>query len=968
MFFLVRARGQFDEPLFGSLRIVFRTRCELFACMTLVEPGTRLGRYEIRSPLGAGGMGEVYLAQDTTLRRHVALKLLPFRFTEDTDRLQRFEQEAQAASALNHPNIVTIHEIGREGAMHFMATEFVEGETLRERLRRGPLKLGEALDVGVQTAAALSAAHAAGIVHRDIKPENIMLRPDGYLKILDFGLAKLTERHAEAIDTQAPTMAKVATNPGTVMGTTHYMSPEQTRGLEVDARTDIWSLGVLLYEMIAGRVPFEGGTQSDVIVSILDREPPPLSSLAGEVPAELQRIIRKALSKDREERYQTVKDLLIDLKSLRQDLAFESRREYSVAPDAQGRTSSGARAATQGFGATTISDARPRTGEVERAHTTLGEQSSASGIKRGKSRLLLIAAAVLIVLAGLGYLLYSFVLKPRSASKTVMFLQNMQVTQLTTNGKSRDAVISADGKYVAYVMDDGGQQSLWVRQVAAANSVQVVAPAAVTYQGLAFSHDGNYVYYNLWDRKNVGEIYQVPVLGGAPPRKIVHDVMPGILVSPDDKRLVYVRGYARENLAALLISNADGTGERTLVTCQSPDGCWGGDLSPDGKRFALIRWNDSAKTSTIVEIPVDGGPEKLISVQRWMSIGSMQWLGDGSGLVVTASDQRNSPSQIWFISYPDGEGRKVTNDLNGYSSLSLTADSTTMVTVRGNGLANIWVLTGGDTAAARQITSGNTEGALGLAWTPDGRIIYSSIASGRWDIWIMQPDGTNQKQLTFNAGSNRMPTVSSDGRYIVFVSDRTGTDHIWRMDIDGGNPKELTHTDGDVSPTISPDGKWVVYTSWTSSTQALWKVSLEGGEPVLILNKQLPSPSFSPDGKSIASSYWDDQSEPQQWRVAIVSFPEGQIVKTLDMPTSAVTEGGIFSMRWTPDGRALTHIDNRGGVSNIWRLPVDGSKPTALTDFKQERIFSFGWSSDGRQLAVARGRSNSDVFLIKGFR
>ncbi|HEX8890799.1 MAG TPA: protein kinase [Pyrinomonadaceae bacterium] len=934
----------------------------------LVEPGTRLNRYEIRSLLGRGGMGEVYLAQDTTLRRPVALKLLPARFTEDSDRLQRFEQEAQAASALNHPNIITIHEIGREDSVHFMATEFVEGETLRHRMEREPLKLSEALEIGVQAAAALTAAHAAGIIHRDIKPENIMLRPDGYIKILDFGLAKLTERRAEMIDTQAPTMAKVATNPGTVMGTTNYMSPEQTRGLEVDARTDIWSLGVLLYEMVTGHAPFEGETQSDVIVSILDREPLPLSSESREVPAELQRIIRKALSKDREERYQTVKDLLIDLKSLRQELAFESRLEYSLAPNANRRASSGKYAVAQGFGATTIKDSRTRTGEALRAQTTPGDQSFASGVNRGRSGRYIMLAVTTITLLGLGYLFYAIVLKSRPSSKPVAFLQNMQVTQLTTNGKSRDAVISADGKYVAYVVDDGGKQSLWVRQVASASAAQVVAPAEVTYQGIAFSHDGNYIYYNMWDRKSVGEIYQVPVLGNTPPRKIVHDVMPSVMVSPDDKRLAFVRGYARENQASLFTSNADGTGEKALVTCKAPDGCWGGAWSPDGLHIALIRWNDSGKTSAIMEVPADGGPERLISLQRWMGVGAMEWLGDGSGLVVTASDQRNSPAQIWFISYPDGAAQKVTNDLNGYTGLSLTADSSTLVTVRGNGLANIWVLTGNDTNNARQITSGNTEGALGLAWTPDGRLVYSSVASGNWDIWIMQPDGSNQKQLTFNAGSNRVPTVSTDGRYVVFVSDRTGTDHIWRMDLDGGNQKELTHADGDGSPTISADGKWVVYTSWTSNTQALWKVSIDGGEPVQILNRQLPSPSFSPDGKLIASSYWDDQSEPQQWRIAIVSFPDGQVVKTLDTPPSAVGGGGIFPMRWTPDSRALTYVDNRNGVSNIWRLPIDGSAPKPLTDFKQERIFSFGWSSDGRQLAVARGSSSSDLFLIKGFK
>ncbi len=264
---------------------------------------TTISHYRILSRPGSGGMGEVYLAKDTRLGRKVAIKLLPNDLTKNEDRLHRFEQEARAASALNHPNIITIHEIGEAEGIHFIATEFIEGQTLRRQMAGGRLKLGATLEVATQVASALSAAHAAGIVHRDIKPENVMLRRDGYVKVLDFGLAKLTERRARATDTDAPTSASVKTDPGTVMGTVTYISPEQARGMEVDARTDIFSLGVVLYEMISGRLPFEGETTTDVLVSILEKEPPPLSRHAPEAPAELQRIVSKALRKDREERY-----------------------------------------------------------------------------------------------------------------------------------------------------------------------------------------------------------------------------------------------------------------------------------------------------------------------------------------------------------------------------------------------------------------------------------------------------------------------------------------------------------------------------------------------------------------------------------------------------------------------------------------------------------------------------------------
>jgi serine/threonine protein kinase/Tfp pilus assembly protein PilF len=292
--------------------------------------GTRLGRYEIRSLLGAGGLGEVYLAHDTTLRRAVALKLLPGHFAEDEDRLRRLEQEAYAASSLNHPNILTIHEVGVQDGTHFIATEFVDGESLRHRLAHGRLELREVLDIGVQVASALGAAHAAGIVHRDIKPENIMLRKDGIVKVLDFGLAKLVEPGGAAWDAAGPTKAAADTAPGVVLGTAQYMSPDQARGLETDARSDIWSLGVVLYEMLAGRTTFEGRTSSDVIAAILRTEPPPLGRYVDDAPPELERIVTKALQKDREERYQAVKDLGLDLKGLKRRLDFDTEAARTI--------------------------------------------------------------------------------------------------------------------------------------------------------------------------------------------------------------------------------------------------------------------------------------------------------------------------------------------------------------------------------------------------------------------------------------------------------------------------------------------------------------------------------------------------------------------------------------------------------------------------------------------------------------
>ena len=365
--------------------------------------GQGFSHYSVLSLVGAGGMGEVYLAEDTRLGRKVALKLLPVEFTEDTERVRRFELEARAASSLNHPNIMTIFEVGRVSGHHFIATEYIDGQTLRERLAGGRLEVREALDVTAQIASALEAAHEAGIVHRDIKPENVMVRPDGLVKVLDFGLAKLAERQQGA-DSAAAIKVGMETTPGLVLGTVSYMSPEQARGLEVDARSDIFSLGVMTYEMVAGRCPSEGATPSDVMAAILQNEPLPLARFAPNVPAELERIVAKALCKEREERYQTASELSVDLKSLKQELEAEARLNRSLQPDGDLRritTTSGSRAAVE-----TVHESAATSGDVATAHTTSSAEYLVSEIKRHKRGAVLVAATVFVAVAAVAYLLY----------------------------------------------------------------------------------------------------------------------------------------------------------------------------------------------------------------------------------------------------------------------------------------------------------------------------------------------------------------------------------------------------------------------------------------------------------------------------------------------------------------------------------------------------------------------------------
>src|ERR1043166_7257618 len=513
-----------DQPAFEvAASLLAGERAEL-------TPGYTIAPYEVISFISRGGMGEVYLAEDKRLGRKVALKRLPSTFTTNDDRLRRFEQEARAASALNHPNIITIYEIRQAAASHIIATEYVEGETLRQRLVRAPLTLSETLNIAIQVADALSAAHKAGIIHRDIKPENIMLRPDGYVKVLDFGLAKLSEQATPAVAAEAPTI-QVRTGSGIVIGTAGYMSPEQARGLGVDHRSDIFSLGAVIYEMLARRNPFEGDTPSDTLAAILKTEPPPLARVAQNVPPELVRIVNKSLRKDREERYQVVKDLWLDLKALKQELEFQDKLDASVAskPDENGT-------AVMPAGDPTATMSGPRHTVSGSAISHISESNSIE-IKRHKVGAALALLAVLLV-AGAG----SFgVYKWFHREPPVEHFWDIRLTRLTNSGNTIDATISPDGKYIVYVLSDRARQGLYIRQVSNANDKEIVAPAPVGYFGITFSPDGDDLYYVIKTNLDAGTLYRVPVLGGVPV-KLMEKVDAPISFAPDGKQFVLVRG------------------------------------------------------------------------------------------------------------------------------------------------------------------------------------------------------------------------------------------------------------------------------------------------------------------------------------------------------------------------------------------------------------------------------------------
>lgn len=932
--------------------------------------GTTLGHYTIVEPIGAGGMGEVYKAIDTKLDRAVALKILPAALVTDSDRVRRFIGEAKAASALNHPHIITIYEIGEiqldgdnaQSVAHYIAMEYISGATLHLKIHREGLELKKLLEYFAQAADGLAKAHAAGIVHRDLKPENIMVTEDGYAKILDFGLAKLIE----AVEPDAPSGADPGeaatavmdkTRPGVVMGTIGYMSPEQAQGKLVDQRSDIFSFGCMLYEATTRHKPFQGDSVIDSLHKIVYGQAPPIGTTNPDAPSELQRIIRKCLAKDPAERYQSIKDIAIDLRDL--------IKEYETQPRVSG---------TYVPPPTLTQDAPPLTAPSAAPFAVTGAQSvvtipiptvasgPVSGIVQtptGGGRRIAIGAGLLLLVVIALISLY-FALGQKHAKTTGPAFQNTTISKLTSTGRALGAVVSPDGKYVVHIVSEAGKQGLWMRQTATSSNVQIVPPDEGSYVGLTFSHDGNYVYFVKGEKgATVRSLYQVPVLGGTQ-RKLIDDVDSPISFSRDGKRFAFVRHSQTES--AILIVNADGTGEQKLATYKIPDIFLQVAWSPDDKVIAAAtRKVTGGFRNEMVAVQVSDGSEKTIGSQKWLAIGGFDWLVDGSSLVLSAVDQTpgSRQLQIWQLSYADGKAKRITNDLNNYTGVSLAADSRSLVTVQADAVANLWVAPEGDVNRARQITSGSGRYNQ-ISMTPDGRLVYISDASGAADIWVMDADGKNQRQLTSEAGVNVFPAASLDGRYIAFDSNRganPATFNIWRMGIDGSNPKQLTQGEGEYFPACSPDGKWIVYTPLSSTGKlSLWKIPMDGGDPIQINERISVKPAISPDGKWIAFQTTGDQPTSRP-KLAILSFDGGQPSNLLEIP--------LIQYRWSADGKAILYLDNKEGVSNIWSQPLDGGAPKQLTKFTADQIFSFDWSRDGKTMACSRGVVTTDVVLIK---